>query len=91
MKPILSVIVVIFTALAMTACTTTEKAVGLGILAGGVIGGVATGTLAGAAVGATLGGVGGAVAGTLIGRWDQDPTQCVYEDGNGRRYLDVCH
>ncbi len=91
MKPILSAVAVLATALSMTACTTTEQAVGVGALAGGVVGGVASGTLAGAAVGATLGGVGGAIVGsTLLGRYAQDTTQCVYEDQRGRRYLAPC-
>jgi uncharacterized protein YqgC (DUF456 family) len=74
----------------LAACTTTQKAAGTGAIAGAVIGGATTGSLTGAAVGATVGGITGAVAGELIGRYDKDPTQCVWEDRYGDRYIAPC-
>lgn len=76
--------------LALGACTTTQKAAGVGAVAGAVIGGATTGTVTGAAVGGAVGAVTGAVAGELIGRYRNDPTQCVYEDRNGDRFVDDC-
>lgn len=90
MKSIMMIVAVLATALVLSACTTTQRAATVGAVAGGVIGGATTGTLQGAAVGAAVGTVGGAVAGTLLGRWDKDPDQCVYEDYDGRRFVDVC-
>ena len=90
MKSILMIAAAIVMAFALSACTTTQKAAGVGAIAGGVIGGATTGTLQGAAVGAALGTVTGAVAGTLLGRYRDDPTQCVYEDRRGRRFVDDC-
>lgn len=89
-KPILSLGAALLMATSMAACTTTQKAAGTGAVAGAVIGGATTGTLTGAAVGATVGGITGAVAGQLIGRYDKDPTQCVWEDKYGDRYLAPC-
>ena len=89
-KPILSVGAALMMATTMSACTTTQKSAGAGAVAGAVIGGATTGTFTGAAVGATVGGITGAVAGELIGRYDKDPTQCVWEDRRGERYLAPC-
>lgn len=77
-------------ALSLGACSTTEKAASAGSIAGAVIGGTTTGTVAGAVVGATVGGITGAVAGELIGRYDRDPSKCVWEDSRGRRYIASC-
>lgn len=90
MKPIIMMFAVLATALTLSACTSTQRAAGVGAIAGGVIGGVTTGTLQGAAVGAAVGTVSGAVAGTLLGRYRDDPDQCVYEDRRGRRFIDDC-
>lgn len=83
-------IIVCASVLTLTACSTTERAATAGGVAGAVIGGVTTGSLAGAAVGGAIGAVGGAVAGELLGRYDRDPSQCVYVDRYGDRYLDDC-
>jgi len=90
MKTITIILAVILTAFTLSACTTTQKAAGVGAVAGGIIGGATTGSFAGAAVGAAVGTVTGAVAGELLGRYRDDPTQCVYEDRNGRRFVDDC-
>jgi predicted small secreted protein len=90
MKTITIILAVILTAFTLSACTTTQKAAGAGAVAGGIIGGVTTGSFAGAAVGAAVGTVTGAVAGELLGRYRDDPTQCVYEDRRGRRFVDDC-
>jgi uncharacterized protein YcfJ len=90
MKSILTILAVILTAFTLSACTTTERGATAGAIAGGVIGGVTTGTFTGAAVGTAVGAVTGAVAGELLGRWRDDPTQCVYEDRRGRRFVDDC-
>jgi uncharacterized protein YqgC (DUF456 family) len=89
-KPILSLGAALLMATSMSACTTTQKSAGAGAVAGAVIGGATTGSFTGAAVGATVGGITGAVAGELIGRYDKDPTQCVWEDRDGDRYLAPC-
>ena len=88
-KPIL-ILAALLALVTLSACTTTQKAAGVGAAAGAVIGGVTTGTVGGAAAGAVIGGVTGAVAGELIGRYRDDPTQCVYEDREGRRFVDDC-
>ncbi len=90
MRKILSIAVVLVGALPLAACSTTEKGASIGATTGAIIGGVTTGTVGGALVGAAAGGITGAVAGELIGRYDRDPTQCVWEDRNGRRYLAPC-
>jgi phage tail tape-measure protein len=90
MRKVLSTVAVLMTALTLTACSTTEKTASVGAVTGAVIGGATTGTVGGALVGATVGGITGAVAGELIGRYRDDPTKCVWEDRNGRRYLAPC-
>jgi uncharacterized protein YqgC (DUF456 family) len=90
MRKILSIAVVLAASLSLAACSTTEKTASTGAIAGAVIGGVTTGTVGGALVGAAVGGVTGAVAGELIGRYDRDPTKCVWEDSSGRRYIAEC-
>lgn len=90
MHKILSIAVVLTASLSLAACSTTERAASTGAIAGAVIGGVTTGTVGGAAAGAAIGGITGAVAGELIGRYDRDPTKCVWEDSNGRRYIAEC-
>ena len=90
MRKILSIAVVLVAALPLAACSTTEKGASIGATTGAIIGGVTTGTVGGALVGAAAGGITGAVAGELIGRYDRDPNQCVWEDRNGRRYLAPC-
>lgn len=90
MRWLTSIFIVLLATVALSACTSTQKAAGVGAIAGGVVGGVTTGTLQGAAVGAAVGTVTGAVAGTLLGRYRDDPNQCVYEDRRGRRFIDDC-
>lgn len=90
MKNIVLIIAALFALITLSACTTTEKAAGVGAAAGAVIGGATTGTLGGAAAGAVIGGVSGAIAGELLGRYRDDPTKCVYEDRYGRRFIDDC-
>lgn len=90
MKKILAAGAILVAALTLSACSTTQKAASVGTVTGAVIGGATTGTLTGAVVGAAIGGVSGAVAGELIGRYDKDPTRCVWEAPDGRRYLDDC-
>ena len=74
----------------LSACTTTQRAASLGAVAGATVGGLTTGSFAGAAVGGAVGAVSGAVVGELLGRYRDDPTQCVYEDRYGRRFIDDC-
>lgn len=90
MKSILLTIAALLTAFTLAACSTTERAASVGAVTGAAIGGVTTGSLTGAAVGGAVGAVTGAVAGELLGRYRDDPTQCVYEDSRGRRFLDDC-
>lgn len=90
MRKIVSTVAVILTALSLTACTSTQQGASVGAITGAVIGGTTSGSVGGAVVGATIGGVTGAVAGTLLGRYAKDPTQCVWEDRNGKRYLAPC-
>ena len=90
MKKLFLVIATLFTALLLTACTSTQKGAGVGAVAGAVIGGATTGTAMGAAVGAGVGAVTGAVAGELLGRYRDDPTRCVYVDDDGDRFVDTC-
>jgi uncharacterized membrane protein len=83
-------VAVLTTALSLSACSMTERAASVGAVTGAVVGGTTTGTVGGALVGATVGGIGGAAVGELIGRYREDPTRCVWEDANGRRYLAPC-
>lgn len=85
------VIILLAAVLALSACTNTQRAATVGGLAGAVIGGTTTGSFAGAAVGGAIGTVTGAVAGELLGRYQDDPNQCVYVDRRtGKRFLDEC-
>lgn len=90
MRVLSSIGAVLVVVLVLAGCTSTQRAAGVGAIAGGIIGGTTSGTLQGAAVGAAVGTVAGAVAGTLLGRWEDDPDQCVYEDRRGRRFIDDC-
>lgn len=90
MKKIVLIVAALLALVTLAACTSTQKGAGVGAVAGAVIGGATTGTVTGAAVGAAVGGVTGAVAGELVGRYRNDPTQCVYEDRNGQRFVDDC-
>lgn len=90
MKSFSVIAAIVLMALTLSACTSTQRGAAVGAIAGGVIGGVTSGTPQGAAVGAALGTVTGAVAGNLLGRYKDDPTQCVYEDRRGRRFVDDC-
>lgn len=84
-------LIVACSTLALTACSSTERAATIGGVTGAVIGGTTTGSFAGAAVGGAIGTVGGAIAGELVGRYDRNPEQCVYVDRRTReRYLDDC-
>ena len=84
-------LIVCASVLALTACSSTEKAATVGGVAGAVIGGTTPGSFAGAAVGGAIGAVGGAGVGELVGRSDRNVNECVYEDRRtGERYLDVC-
>ena len=77
--------------LALSACTTTQKAATVGGVAGALIGGTTSGSVVGAAVGGAIGATAGAVTGELLGRYDRDPTRCVFIDRRtGERYLDTC-
>jgi uncharacterized protein YcfJ len=85
------ILLILAAVLALSACTTTQRAATVGGVAGAVIGGTTTGSLAGAAVGGAIGTVSGAVVGELLGRYRDDPNQCVYVDRRtGKRYLDDC-
>lgn len=62
-------------------------------VAGATVGGIAGAALAdgddrleGAVLGAAVGGV----AGNLLGRSQNNPSQCVYEDRFGNRYVAEC-
>jgi hypothetical protein len=83
-------IIIIAAVLSLTACTSTQHGATTGAVAGALIGGLATGTLVGAAIGGVLGATTGAVAGELVGRSRTNPNECVFEDNDGRRYIDVC-
>ncbi|RZA10522.1 MAG: hypothetical protein EOP02_34240 [Proteobacteria bacterium] len=84
-------LIVCASVLTLTACSSTEKAATVGGVAGAVIGGTTTGSFAGAAVGGAIGAVSGAVVGELLGRYKDDPDQCVYVNRRtGERYLDDC-
>jgi hypothetical protein len=85
------ILIIIAAVLALSACTTTQKAATVGGVAGAVIGGTTTGSFVGAAVGGAVGTVTGAVVGELLGRYRDDPTQCVYVNRKtGKRYVDDC-
>lgn len=90
MKSFMMIAAVLLMAIGLSACSSTQRGAAAGAIAGGVIGGVTSGTPQGAVAGAAIGTIGGAVAGTLLGRYDRDPTQCVYEDRRGRQFVDDC-
>jgi uncharacterized protein YqgC (DUF456 family) len=90
MKKLVAVGAILVAALTLSACSTTQKGASVGAAAGAVIGGATTGSLTGAAAGAVIGGVTGAVAGELVGRYDRDPTRCVWRAPDGTRYLAPC-
>lgn len=90
MKKLVAIGAILVAALTLSACSTTQKGASVGAAAGAVIGGATTGSLTGAAAGAVIGGVTGAVAGELVGRYDKDPTRCVWRDRDGTRYLAPC-
>ena len=71
--------------MAVAGCTTTERDVGVGAVAGAAIGGIATGKVGGAVAGAVVGGV----AGALIGRASRRG-ECRYRDDYGRVYIARC-
>ena len=77
-------------ALALTACSTTEKGAVIGGVGGAVIGAAATGSVVGTAVGAGIGTVVGAAAGNVLGRVDGSNNICIYERRDGSRYRDTC-
>jgi surface antigen len=81
-----SIFATVAAALMLTACTTAERAAGVGALAGGTIAGVATGSPGAALAGATV----GAVAGGLLGRAASNPGQCVYQRADGRQFYAEC-
>ena len=71
--------------MAVTGCTTTERDVGVGAVAGAAIGGLATGKVGGAVAGAVIGGA----AGALLGRASRRG-ECRYRDNYGRPYIARC-
>lgn len=71
--------------MAVAGCTTTERNVGVGAVAGAAIGGLATGKVGGAVAGAVIGGA----AGALLGRAEQRG-ECRYRDKYGRIYIARC-
>jgi hypothetical protein len=71
--------------ISVAACTPTQEGAVIGALAGGAVGSAVEGT-EGALVGAAIGGA----AGALIGRASENPGQCYYRDGYGRRYIAAC-
>jgi|ThiBioDrversion2_2_1062182.scaffolds.fasta_scaffold03751_13 phage tail tape-measure protein len=85
-----TLVAVLLLAGTVTACTSTQRGATVGALTGAAIGGVTSGNAAGAVIGAAAGGVAGAVAGNLLGRYRDDPSQCVYEDRRGRQFIDDC-
>jgi len=68
---------------ALSACTTTEKDVGIGTAAGAIIGGIAGGGK-GALIGAGAGAVGGFLVRNLRNGY------CQYRGRNGRLYTARC-
>lgn len=80
MLRVMTALVVVF---AVTACTSTEKNVGVGAVAGAAIGGIAGGT-----EGALIGGALGAGAGYLVRRLENG--NCQYRNSKGRIYTAPC-
>lgn len=69
--------------MAVAGCTSTEKNVGVGTVAGAAIGGIAGGT-EGALIGAGVGALGGYLVRKL------ENGNCQYRDRNGRIYTAPC-
>lgn len=82
------IIVIIATALSLSACTTTEQGAGVGAVTGGLLGAATTGTVAGAAIGAGVGAAAGAVLGHVAGQ----EGYCWYapDRHHHRRWRDYC-
>lgn len=80
------IILVVFAALALSACSSTEKGAAVGAVAGAGVGAATTGSVAGAGVGALVGGAAGAVIGKVAG----DDDMCYYRDASGRTYKAAC-
>ena len=72
----------------LTACTTTEKGVVGGAVAGALIGQAVGGNTQSTLIGAGIGAVAGGVAGELIGR--QKNGNCVYQKANGQQFIAKC-
>jgi predicted small secreted protein len=68
MKKIMTIVIALFAAMSLAACTTTEQGAGVGAVAGGLVGAATTGTVAGAAIGAGVGAIAGAAIGHVAGR-----------------------
>lgn len=82
-------LILVFPLLGLAACVEADQPT----VAGATVGAVAGAAIAddddrleGAAVGAVVGGL----AGNLLGRSQNNPGQCVYEDRFGNRYVDDC-
>ncbi|MDP3898281.1 MAG: hypothetical protein Q8Q62_16560 [Mesorhizobium sp.] len=71
--------------MAVAGCTSTERDVGVGAVAGAAIGGLATGRVGGAVAGAVIGGAAGALLGRAARRGE-----CRYRDNYGRVYIARC-
>ncbi|WOC14581.1 hypothetical protein [Pseudochrobactrum sp. MP213Fo] len=69
--------------MALSACTSTEKDLSVGTVAGAAIGGIAGGT-SGAAIGAAAGAGGGLLVRTLRNG------NCEYRDNRGNIYTSSC-
>ncbi|TPK58302.1 hypothetical protein FJ546_24385 [Mesorhizobium sp. B2-4-19] len=79
-------ITILMLAMALGACSQTEKGAAVGGLGGAAVGAaVASNPVQGAVVGGAV----GAVAGALIGR-ASEPGRCRYRDSNGHVYVDRC-
>jgi len=79
-----SVLIAAVAALSLSACTSTEKDVGVGTATGAVIGGIVGGGR-GALIGAGAGAVGGLLVRNLRNGY------CEYRDRNGRIYQARCN
>lgn len=80
------IVLIVAAALALSACSSTEKGAAVGAIAGAGVGAATTGSVAGAGVGALVGGAAGAVIGKVAGT----ENQCYYRDAAGNTYRAQC-
>ena len=78
-----NLVIALIAVVALSACSTTERDVGVGTAAGAVIGGIANGGK-GALIGAGVGALGGLLVRNLRNGY------CQYRDRHGRLYTARC-